>query len=194
MANVTIKPGFDRRIYTARALIQDLAFLLSSTFNIRRAFRDENISRAFIERIMTVITAVNGCVYCAWFHARQALESGLSEAEVSNLLKLQFQADASDDEVMALLYAQHYAESDRDPDPEMTRKLFEVYGQDIARHILLFIRMISFGNLYGNTWDAVLSRFKGAPAPGSSLLFELVFFLLNFPVMLPASLIIRNQE
>jgi len=194
MANVTIKPGFDRRIYTASALIQDLAFLLSSTFNIRRAFRDENISRAFIEKIMAIITAVNGCVYCAWFHARQALESGLSEAEVSNLLKLQFQADASDDEIMALLYAQHYAESDRDPDPEMTQKLFEVYGRDTARHILLFIRMISFGNLYGNTWDAVLSRFKGAPAPGSSLLFELVFFLLNVPVMLPTSLIIRNQE
>ena len=32
--------------------------------------------------------------------------------------------------------------------------------------------MITFGNLVGNTFDALLSRFAGKPAPGSSLDME----------------------
>lgn len=50
--------------------------------------------------------------------------------------------------------------------------------------------MIFFGNLYGNTWDAVLSRFTGVPAQNSHVLFELAFFLLNAPVMLPTMLLV----
>jgi hypothetical protein len=44
----------------------------------------------------------------------------------------------------------------------MKRKLFDYYGGNMARHIII-IRLIFFGN-YGNTWDAVISRFKGKPA------------------------------
>ncbi len=89
---------------------------------------DQAISRAFMEKVMIVVTAVNGCVYCEWFHAKAAVSSGLSPAEIKNILQLQFQADAADSELPALLYAQHYAETDRQPDPEMTRRLVEFYG------------------------------------------------------------------
>ena len=37
------------------------------------------------------------------------------------MLNLQFAADASDFEVVALLYAQHYAETNRNQDKEMTK-------------------------------------------------------------------------
>lgn len=56
------------------------------------------------------------------------------------------------------------------------------------------IRLIFFGNLYGNTWDAVLSRFKGTPAKNSSALFELAFFLLNSPIMFPTMLLMRRDD
>jgi AhpD family alkylhydroperoxidase len=156
--------------------------------------RNQAISRAFIEKIMTVTTAVNGCVYCAWFHAKQAVAAGISAAEIQNMLLLQFQADATEFELTGLLYAQHFAETNRRPDPAMTHNLFAVYGAETAQHIILFIRMIFLGNLYGNTWDAVLSRFKGAPAKNSSVLFELAFFLLNAPVMFPTMLLMRRDE
>ena len=140
------------------------------------------------------IDAVNGCVYCAWFHAKQAIESGISEAEVRNMLNLQFHADASEFELLALLYAQHFAETNRKPEPEMTRKLFDFYGDKTANHIILLIRMIFFGNLYGNTWDAVISRFKGKPAKNSCIIFEIFFFLLNFLIMFPAMLLLRKDK
>ncbi|MEZ4517766.1 MAG: carboxymuconolactone decarboxylase family protein [Chloroflexota bacterium] len=186
--------SFKRRIFTARTLMSDMGFLVSNAPEIVKATRDERISKAFVEKIMTVTTAVNGCVYCAWFHARQAVESGISEEEVRNMLNLQFQADATEFEMPALLYAQHYAETNRHPDPAMTDRLVDFYGEETAAHIMLFIRMIFFGNLYGNTWDATLSRFRGAPAENSNLAFDLVFFLLNFPVMCPATIRVNRDQ
>ena len=134
---------------------------------------------------MTVVTAVNGCTYCTWFHAKQAVSSGISENEVKNMLNLQFKADASDFETLGLLYAQHYAETNRNPDKEMKDKLFEYYGGKIANDIILIIRMIFFGNLQGNTFDAFLSRLKGNKASNSNVIFEFIFFLINAPLMLP---------
>ncbi len=189
-----MKQGFNKRIFTAKLFLNDIGFLLINIFNIIGIFRNKKITKIFIEKIMTVTTAVNGCVYCSWFHAKQAIASGIREEEVKNLLNLQFQANTTDFEIMALLYAQHFAEANRKPDPELTKKLFDDYGDRTARHIILIIRMIFFGNLYGNTWDAVLSRFKGNPAKNSSLFFEFVFFLMNFWIMFPAMILMKSDK
>jgi len=58
-------------------------------------------------------------------------------------------------------------------------KEFDYYKDKTAKHIILVIRMISFGNLYGNTWDAV---------------FEIFYFLLNFLIMIPAMFIIKKDK
>jgi hypothetical protein len=107
------------------------------------------------------------------------------------MLNLQFQADATEFETIALLYAQHFAETNRNPDPAMTKKLFDFYGEKTAHHIILFIRMIFFGNLYGNTWDAVLSRFRGVSVPNSNIIFEFLYFLLNAPIMFPLMIFMK---
>lgn len=185
---------FDKKIFTAEIMAKDIGFLLLNSPKIIEVIRDKKITRAFIEKIMTVTTAVNGCVYCTWFHAKQAIESGISEEEVRNMLNLQFQADATEFETMALLYAQHFAETNRNPDPAMTKNLFDYYGEKTANQITLFIRMIFFGNLYGNTWEAVLSRFRGVPAPNSNIIFEFVYFLLNAPIMFPAMIFMKLDK
>ncbi len=184
---------FERRIFAPKVLLHDLWFLLTHIPQISGMMGDKNISKVFIEKIMTVVTAVNGCTYCAWFHAKQAVASGLSEDEIKNILNLQFKADASDYELMALLYAQHYAEKNRNPDREMTEKLINTYGDRTAKHIILIIRMIFFGNLFGNTFDAFLSRIKGSPAENSRVLFEVFFFILSAPFMFPAKWLMRAE-
>ena len=180
-----MKDNFDRKIYTFRLLLNDLVFLFRNTVNISSAMRNEKLDKVFMEKIMTVVTAVNGCTYCTWFHAKQAMSSGISETEIKNMLNLQFEADASDFDVPALLYAQHYAETNRKPDKEMTKNLFDFYGEKTAKHIILMIRMIFFGNLLGNTFDAFLSRLKGKKAKNSNVIFETLFFIVNAPFMLP---------
>jgi len=110
-----VRHGFDRRIFTFKSLLQDLRFLTLRFPQIILLLRDKKISRQFIEKIMTVVSAVNGCTYCSWFHARTAALSGISKEEVKSMLNLQFKADASDFELLGLLYAQHYAETNRNP-------------------------------------------------------------------------------
>lgn len=185
---------FEKRIFTPGLFVSDVGFLLTRAPWMIRATRNDDITRAFVEKIMTVTTAVNECTYCAWYHAKAAVASGISAEEVRSLLDLQFHATATDFELPALLYAQHYAETDRQPEPQMTARLFDTYGTRTAEDIVLVIRMISFGNLFGNTWDAVLSRFRGRPAPKGNVAFELAFFLLTCWFMLPAMFLMRSER
>ena len=101
--NSSMNQNFHKKIFTARLFFNDLGFLIIRLPIVLNALRNEKISRAFIEKIMTVTTAVNECTYCSWFHAKQAVASGVSEEEVKNMLNLQFHADANDFESMALL-------------------------------------------------------------------------------------------
>jgi AhpD family alkylhydroperoxidase len=175
--------SFNRNIYTFRLLKNDLKFMFSHLAQIRQTMRE--LDHAFVEKIMTVVTAVNGCRYCAWFHAREAVASGLDPEEVRSMMNLQFHADASEEELPALVYAQHYAETRGNPDPEMKAKLVAAYGEKKAEQVQTVIRMITFGNLSGNTFDAFLSRMKGVKAEGSNPLFEFIFFIFGAPLLLP---------
>ncbi len=179
------KQIFTKKIFTAGLFFNDLGFLIKNFPKIIATLKNKKISKKFFEKIMTVTSAVNGCVYCQWFHAKKAISTGISKDEIKNLLNLQFETNAADFELTALLYAQHYAETNRKPDAEMTDKLFAFYDQKIANNIIIIIRMIFFGNLYGNTFDAFLSRFKGSKAENSNIIFEFLFFLINIPFMLP---------
>ena len=176
---------FEKKIFTFGLFVKDIGFLTYKFFSIIGAMRNKQITKAFMEKIMAVVTAVNGCTYCHWFHAKQAIASGISEEEVRNIFNLQFQADASDFEIVALLYAQHYTETNRHPDEEMEARLFDYYGKKNANHIIILIRMIFFGNLSGNTFDAFISRLKGNRAHNSNVIFELFFFIINAPFLLP---------
>ncbi len=175
-------------------MFRDLGFLISSAPALVGAMRNPDIRHVFMEKIMMVVTAVNGCTYCTWFHTKQAVTSGMSDSEIRNMFDLQFEASATAHELPGLLFAQHYAETNRNPELEMTARLDTFYGEKTAHDIMLLIRVIFFGNLLGNTFDAFPSRLKGQKAENSSALFELLFFLATFWLMLPAKWLLRGQR
>jgi len=173
---------FSKRICTPRSLLWDSRNILTHFPDFRSAVRSRRISKAFSEKIML---AVNGCRYCSYGHAKSALVSGVSQEEVDLLLGGEI-GHVAPDEAPALFFAQHYAESGDRPDPEMVQKLVQTYGQEKARDILAHIRMITFGNLSGNTFDALLSRLRGRPTEGSSLgseLATLALLVLGTPLL-----------
>jgi AhpD family alkylhydroperoxidase len=186
--------SFEKRIFTPALLLRDLGYLLARLPALVRALRNPEIGSAFAEKIMIVVTAINGCVYCSWFHAGRAVASGLSEREIGDMFELQFAASASRRELPALLYAQHYAETDRRPAPEMTERLKAFYGERTAGDIELLIRMIFFGNLLGNTFDAFPARLAGRPAANGNALFEALFFLATAWFMLPTKWLARGHH
>jgi hypothetical protein len=61
-------------------------------------------------------------------------------------------------EVPALLYAQHWAETDGRPDPAIRKRIGQRYGRDVLERIDAVLRVIRMGNLMGNTIDYVLYR------------------------------------
>jgi AhpD family alkylhydroperoxidase len=182
------------KIFTYRLYREDLGFIIKNVPRYIKAFKNKNIPKSFAEKIMLVVTAVNGCRYCAWFHAKRALDCGMNTDEIRELLGLQFHANASDHEIPALLYAQNFAETDRKPDSELSDKLVEFYGDATAGDIILYIRAIFFGNLTGNTFDAFLSRIRGIKAEQSNLFFEFFFFILHFPLLFPLSFIMKKYK
>jgi len=149
---------FKRRFYRSpRQFWREFKFLIKNRAQIRAVMRQDLIQPAFRERLMMAVTAVNGCRYCSYFHAREALLAGISEAEVEALLSGVVD-HCPEAEIPAVLYAQHWAESDARPDASARQKLVEVYGSKIASAIELALRMIRMGNLLGNTWDYFLYR------------------------------------
>lgn len=181
--------SFNKRIYTVPAFRADVQQIFDHIDDLRRATRAGRVSKAFAEKIMLVVTGVNGCRYCSYGHSRAALAAGISEAELQRLLALDL-GPFPTDEVTALTFAQHYAESGCHPDPAAWERLVMNYGADTANDILAYLRMITFGNLLGNTFDALLSRIAGRPAPDSSLRGELGVLLGVFWVI-PSRLLLR---
>jgi AhpD family alkylhydroperoxidase len=166
------RPPFSRRIYTWSSLKIAVDDVFGHMEDLRQASRAGRVSRQFSEKIMLAVTRVNGCRYCAYGHTRAALAMGIPETELQKIMTGEL-GSFPEQEAVALAFAQHYAESACQPDPIARQRFLDYYGDETAQDILAYMRMITFGNLYGNTFDALLNRFSGAPAAGSSLWSEL---------------------
>jgi AhpD family alkylhydroperoxidase len=184
---------FSKRFYSPCAFFSDLLRLLRNLPSLAETSRSRRVSRPFAEKIMLVVTQVNGCRYCSYGHTRMALASGVSPEEIEQLMALEI-GRFPPQQAVALAFAQHYAESDRNPTPESIQRLQSSYGIEVSCDIINYIRMISMGNLAGNAADAFLSRLSGKPAPRSSFLSELFLFLLFAPVILPLLLVMKIRN
>jgi AhpD family alkylhydroperoxidase len=150
--------GFNRRIYRSLSgFMVDLRAILAGRSQMRALMRGESIDAAFRERLMLAVTAVNGCRYCSYAHARQALAAGMHGDEVRALQDGVLQ-ESPEEERPALLYAQHWAETGGHVDPVTRERILEVYGQPAVAAIELALRTIQMGNLMGNTMDYALYR------------------------------------
>jgi len=101
---------FTKRTYSISKLFGDISFLLKNVRDVRQIMRGELISNAFRERLMLSVTSVYGCRYCCWAHTREALRSGIDQKEITGLLTGSVD-NCPQEEALALLYAQHWADS-----------------------------------------------------------------------------------
>mgnify|MGYP005626470057 CR=1 FL=1 len=138
-------------------MFSDFLFPLRNRKQLSKIRKDNLVSAAFRERLMLAVTAVNGCRYCSYFHTKQALKSGVADGEIRKLLACDV-GSCPEDEIAALFYAQHWAETDGHPDAEALKKVEDAYGTEKVEAIHLLLRMIRLGNLMGNTWDYFIYR------------------------------------
>ena len=145
---------FRRRIYSSWS---QLWWDMKRPMENRGVMRSGLVSYAFRERLMLTVTEVNGCRYCSYFHAKEALKAGLSEEETREYLLGDLNS-APAEELPALLYAQHWAASDAKPDQMARQNLFQTYGSEKAEAIETVLHMIRMGNLLGNLGDYFLFK------------------------------------
>jgi len=152
------KRAFSRRLYNnLDEFFGDVRFMGGNRALVRRAFRDL-VQPDFRERLMLVVTEVNGCRYCSYGHSLAALKAGVPQEQIDELSAGLIPAGAPGDEIPALLFAQHWAECNAHPEPQATARLVQIYGAEKAEAIQILLRMIRVGNLLGNQGDYILYK------------------------------------
>lgn len=175
-----IDHNFEKRLTSTRVFysyVSDLIANIQTTLSAKKRLDEQ-----FTNKILLAVTQVNGCRYCSYLHTQHALESGMSEEEIKSLLSGEVD-NVENDDTVALIFAQHYAETQAKPNKEALQRLFETYGEEKANNILGVIRGIMVGNIHGISIDLLQSRLKGKADPDSSFFTELstavgiVFFI-----------------
>lgn len=146
-----------RHYHRPSAFARDLVAVIRGQQRLRVLRGSRLVDAPFRERLMLTVTQVNDCRYCAYAHARMALSAGLAESEIQALSAGQFEG-VPQDQVAAVLYAQHWAESDGQPDVEVRQRVVETYGPQKTEAMEIYMRMMRVGNLAGNSWDHLLRR------------------------------------
>ena len=193
--NTSSRQRFMKRLYGPKDFFRFLVDMLSSVGAMRKGRKEQMVSEEFSERIMLAVTEVNGCRYCSYFHTQVALKAGLNDDEVREALDGNF-SQVPQDQLPALLYAQHYAETGGKPEAEMSQRLLDIYGADKAVAITGHIRAIMIGNAWGNAFDSLRVRLKGQPSGELNILQELSI-IIGVVLMLPMAAVaalFRNTE
>jgi len=109
-----------------------------------------SISPEFSERIMLAVTAVNRCSACSYLHTQTALEKGVQNEVIKAILEGDL-GSFSDEEMPAVLFGQHFAETRGRVSEEAKSRFTQAYGPDLALKIEGYIALVCFGNLCSNT-------------------------------------------
>ena len=152
-----------------------------------KARKNKELSHEFVERIMLAVTEVNGCEICSYAHTKWALEAGLSNEEIRQLLS-GVSESIPEEEMPAILFAQHYADTKGHPSNDSWERIVKVYGSGKAYGILGAVCEIMIGNIMGAPASAFMSRLKGKPYKNSNLFKELGM-ILSILIYFPAALL-----
>ncbi len=178
---------FFKKQYSAREAYTALQRAFRTAKYMGRSKKEGLMDQKFTERIMLAVTEVNGCEVCSYFHAKLALESGISNEELQSILSGNAQSIPPEESV-AILFAQHYADTRGNPTEASWDRVVKEYGEKKALGILGSIRMITVGNIFGIPLSALKRRLHGKPVPKSNLFYEIGMLLWIVPCLPVAAL------
>ncbi len=174
-----------KKHYSVRDTYGITAQAVRTVVRMRRA--DITCNQVFAQRIRLAVTEVNGCELCSHAHTRYALEAGMDRDEVRNLLG-GITEGVPDDQLPAVAFGQHYADTRGHPDPGAWQAVIEQYGEQQALCVLVATRTMMWGNAMGIPLSALLARVQGRADPNSSLGWEVSTILGQLLVIPVAAL------
>lgn len=130
----------------------DLVHILRRPIAVMRLMLGRSFPADFRERIMLAVTQVNRCSICSHAHVKMALKAGVPREEITAILDADHGPVPADQQV-AVLYAQHWADTQGTVDADAEARLAEAYDAETRAHILLSIRFINAMNLIMRRFD-----------------------------------------
>jgi len=157
MERMITDSGANRKVYGSwREFFHDLLFMLKNATRLTRVYRG-GLPSTLRERLMVAAAAVYGCRFCSWLHTREALRIGVDKAELARLVGGVMEG-CPEEYSIAVLYAQHWAESNAHPAPEAVQRLEETYGGEKAKLVNVVLHPIRLVLFVENLWGAFLYR------------------------------------
>jgi AhpD family alkylhydroperoxidase len=179
--------GFKKRTITAPQLAGRLASLVPELGTMYRVWLKQEVDPGFREELMLAVSRLNGCRYCSWGHHEWAQLSGVSNEELAQLEQLD-PSGFDRRKWVAISYVRALvSENFERVQPELRRAMQHKYSPREIRDIELIANVMDIGNRGSNTFDAMLSRFKGVPAAESRIVDEVILsgvFLAIAPAVL----------
>jgi len=149
--------GAKRKVYGSwREFFPDVLFVLRNNIQLLRVYKG-GLSPALRERLMVAAAAVYGCRFCSWLHTREALRVGVDKEELARLVEGVMEGYPEEYSI-AVLYAQHWAESNAHPAPETVHRLEETYGREKAKLVNVVLRPIRLILFVEGLWSSFLYR------------------------------------
>jgi len=169
------------RLFTVGEEYKHLVLLFRTVHYMSKARREELMDKHFMERVMLGVTQVNGCPLCSYAHTKMALEMGMEEKQIEDLLGGELD-DVPAEQLKAVLFGQHYAETKGRPSKAAWDEIVEVYGEPTAKGILGTIRIMMVGNIWGVVIGLLKDRIHHKKVdPRSSLGYELLLTFAMIP-------------
>lgn len=169
------------RLFTVGEEYKALVLLFRTAGYIRKARKQGILDKQFIERIMLGVTQVNGCPLCSYAHTKMALEMGMEEKEIQGLLGGELDT-IPPEQLKAVLFGQHYAETKGRPTERSWDEIVHTYGEVGAKGILGAIRIMMVGNIWGVVIGLLKDRIQHRKVDErSSLGYELLLTFAMIP-------------
>ena len=187
---------FQKRTSRLAPLARMLGSVAVRVPGIAQLYAEPTLDPALREEIMVAVSRMNDCRYCSFVHTELAADAGVPDAELAELEGVD---DGSFERKrwLAIALARASVAADFGPvDPDLERVVAAEYDDRERDAIQLAARVITAANLFGNTFDALVERTRGRPAPDSRLFDEVVIsvaFLAAVPPVGLALAVIRKK-
>ena len=172
---------------TAPQFVGGIASLVPELKTVYGVWVRNELDPGFREELMLAVSQLNDCRFCTWGHHEWAQISGVSNEELAQLESLD-PSGFDRRKWVAISYVRALVKRNfKGVQPELRRAVQHKFSPQEIRQIELVARVMDIGNRGSNTWEAMVSRMRGVPAPGSRILDELVLsgaFLATAPIVL----------
>lgn len=157
--------AFRKKTYRVGGLLRDVAKLIGRGSDV--ADVTTAMDPALREQVMLAVARTNACRYCIFAHTDAGRHAGLTDADLARLESMD-PADFDRRAWAAVAYARALARADLGPvDTDILDEVLVFHGEEGRRRIETATLLMTVSNLTGNTVDALWSRLRGDPAPGS---------------------------